>query len=170
MPVRRLIVTAGRIGNGVRIPDRTAAVMPSDAQYAIGDNPRRPRGAMRLSQKTCLRIAYRFFGLKRDMFLVRARLRVFRQRAALVILCIHGIYRIMAGMSRFLCVPGKPSFSRHRRIGAERADAGWYPAAARCGSRQPTGSAVPDGRRLSPCPPWARPGFGFAGNRGLSVF
>jgi hypothetical protein len=31
--------------------------------------PRRPRGAMTLSQKTCLRSAYRFFGLKKDMFL-----------------------------------------------------------------------------------------------------
>ncbi len=107
MPVRRLDVTVGRIGNGVRIPDRTAAVMSSDAQYAIGANPRRPRGAMRLSQKTCLRIAYRFFGLKRDMFLVRARLWVFRQRAALVILCIRGIYRIMAGMSRFFVCTGE---------------------------------------------------------------
>ena len=37
-------------------------------------NPRRPRGAMMLSQKTCLRSAYRFFGLKTDMFLTLARL------------------------------------------------------------------------------------------------
>ena len=43
MPVRRLNVTVGRIGNGVQIPDRTAAVMPSDAQDAIGSIPRRPR-------------------------------------------------------------------------------------------------------------------------------
>ena len=64
-----------RIGNGVKIPDRTAAVMSSDARYAIGSIPRRPRDAMRLSQKTCLRSAYRIFGLKRDMFLKRARLR-----------------------------------------------------------------------------------------------
>ena len=78
--------------------------MPSDAQYAIGANPRRPRGVMRLSQKTCPRSVYRFFGLKRDMFLVRARLRVFRQRAAFAFLCSCGIYRFLAGMSRFLCV------------------------------------------------------------------
>ena len=64
--------------------------MPSDAQDAIGSIPRRLRGAMRLSQKTCLRSAYRIFGLlpvsismhigigiKRDMFLKRARLRGF---------------------------------------------------------------------------------------------
>ena len=64
--------------------------MPSDAQDAIGSIPRRLRGAMRLSQKTCLRSAYRIFGLlpilifmhieigiKRDMFLGRARLRGF---------------------------------------------------------------------------------------------
>ena len=115
VPVRRLNVTVGRIGNGVQIPDRTAAVMPSDAQCAIGANPRRPRGAMRLSQKTCPRSVYRFFGLKRDMFLVRARLRVFRQRAALAFLYSCGIYRFLAGMSRFfMCVPGNPLFSRYR--------------------------------------------------------
>ena len=115
VPVRRLNVTVGRIGNGVQIPDRTAAVMPSDAQYAIGANPRRPRGAMRLSQKTCPRSVYRFFGLKRDMFLVRARLRVFRQRAALALLCSCGIYRFLADISRFfMCLPGKPLFSRYR--------------------------------------------------------
>lgn len=92
MPVRRLNVTVGRIGNGVQIPDRTAAVMPSDAQYAIGANPRRPRGAMRLSQKTCLRSAYRIFGLKRDMFLTCAAAGL-ALRVVLAMLHERGIYR-----------------------------------------------------------------------------
>ncbi len=61
---------AGTIGNGVQLPDRTAAVKRSAAQMRHWPAPRpgfgRGRGredraeAMMLSQKTCLRIKYRF--------------------------------------------------------------------------------------------------------------
>ena len=51
------------------IPRQDRCCDAERAQYAIGILPRRPRGAMKLSQKTCLWSAYRFFGLKRDMFL-----------------------------------------------------------------------------------------------------
>ena len=157
----------GRIGNGVRIPDRTAAVMPSDAQYAIGIDPRRPRGAMRLSQKTCLRIAYRIFGLKRDMFLSRARLWGFpRAGGACDAVSFAGYIGLGRNIPLFHALSGKAFvFPMIGALVAERAGAGWYPAAARCGSRLPTGSAVPEGRAATS--PWTRPGSGAAGNRKL---
>ena len=104
----------GRIGNGVRIPDRTAAVMPSDALYAIGSNPRRLRDALRLSQKTCLRSAYRIFGLKRDMFLKRARLRDCPWAGcACDAESIAGYIGAGRCVPRFFCsFAGKPLFSR----------------------------------------------------------
>ena len=61
---------AGTIGNGVKLPDRTAAVKRSAAQmrhwrvsrseYGRGRGREDRAEAMMLSQKTCLRIKYRF--------------------------------------------------------------------------------------------------------------
>ena len=43
----------GRIGNGVQISDRTAAVKRSDGQISLANAEKGPM-AMMLSQKTCL--------------------------------------------------------------------------------------------------------------------
>jgi len=165
-------VGGGRIGNGVRIPDRTAAVLPSEAQDAIGLNPRRPRDAMKLSQKTCLRSAYQIFGLKRDMFLSCARCGCSRRRRLRY--CTDcGIYRYWPVYPAFMSVhSGKTCvFPLLGALVAERAEAGWYPVSARtwfpaadgeCRPRRPQAAA--------PFPLGRRPGFGIAGNRGLKGF
>ena len=143
-----------RIGNGVQIPDRTAAVLPSDAREAIGANPRRPRDAMKLSQKTCLRSAYQIFGLKRDMFLSCARCGCSRGRAALAILYCRGIYRFWPAYPAFICPFGENlRFPVDRRIWRRGRRRRLVPGGSARGSRQPTGSAVPDGRKpLRPSP------------------
>jgi len=83
--------------------------MPSDALYAIGSIPRRPRDALRLSQKTCLRSAYRIFGLKRDMFLERATAGFARGRVVLAMLNPSRDISVLAGVSRvfYLFLRGK---------------------------------------------------------------
>ena len=152
-------VGGGRIGNGVRIPDRTAAVLPSEAQDAIGSNPRRPRDAMKLSQKTCLRSAYQIFGLKRDMFLSCARCGCSRGRRLRY--CIDcGIYRNWPVYPAFMSVhSGKTCVFRCSAHWSPNAPtpAGTRLPCAR-GSRLPTGSAVPAGPRPSrPTPLGAGP-------------
>ena len=162
----------GRIGNGVRIPDRTAAVLPSEAQNAIGSNPRRPRDAMKLSQKTCLRSAYQIFGLKRDMFLSCARCGCSRGRRLRY--CVDcGIYRELAGVSRFYVCPFRENtrFPAARRIGRRTRRHRLVPgcrAHVVPGCRR--GVPSPQASGASSFPLGRRPGFGIAGNRGLKGF
>ena len=56
---------------------------------------------MRLSQKTCLRSAYRIFGLKRDMFLTCAAAGL-ALRVVLAMLHERGIYRLRPVYPAFL--------------------------------------------------------------------
>ena len=158
MPACRRKAAGRRIGNGVKIPDRTAAVMPSDAQYAIGIDPRRPRGAMRLSQKTCLRIAYRIFGLKRDMFLSRARLwGLPRAGSACDAVSFAGYIGFDRDIPLFHALSGKafvfPMIGAQRRARRRRlvpdGSAMWFPAAdGECRPRWLQAAA--------PHPPWAQ--------------
>ena len=126
-------------------------MMPSDAQDAIGSIPRRPRDAMKLSQKTCLRSEYRFFGLKSDMFLVRARLRGFPRAGGV---CDAAAFAGYIGLGRyipFFClIRENPSFPidrrRIRRMRRRRLVPGgsamWFPAAdGECRPRWPQAAA-----------------------------
>ena len=126
---------------------------------------------MRLSQKTCLRSAYRIFGLRIDMFLKRVAAGL-PAGGACDTVSVAGYIGAGRCMSRFFCpFKGKPAFSHWiGALVAKRAGVGWYPTAARRGSRPPTGSAVPDGFGLSHPSPWVPARLGVAGNRGLTAF
>ena len=75
---------------------------------------------MRLSQKTCLRRKYRFFGLKRDMFLIGASAAFSVERCCAMLIC-RGIYRLSAGVSRDLFVPKDMTAMRSQARSAQKA-------------------------------------------------
>jgi hypothetical protein len=85
---------------------------------------------------------------------------------------VRGMYRLWPIHPAFcICFPEDILFSG--------SSAHWSPSAPtpagtrrqrECGSRPPTGSAVSDGRGPPPSPWERRPGFGVAGNRGLTGY
>ena len=102
--------------------------------------------------------AYRDWHKERYVPEARAAAGVPRGRAALAMLNQSRDISARAAVSRvFMSCRGKTCvFPWIGECVAERAGVGWYPTAARCGSRQPTGSAVPDGLRPPRPSPWAR--------------
>ena len=142
----------GTIGNGVRIPDRTAAVRRRAARKGHWRKLRRPRGAMMPSQKTCLRSKYRFLRPK-ERYVPQCARREWRVRAVLYSV----LQRDISANGRYILF-----FSGEGRMGAA---ADWYPAVAReCGSRRLAGSAVPENRQSIAAPPARDAGSGRAGN------
>ena len=166
MPACRRKAAGRRIGNGVKIPDRTAAVMRSGAQTPLEESEKAARRDDAQSED---------LPVKR-VSILRPKDRYVPDACAAVGVS-HGRRMqcsVFAGRIGFgpyvpffcICFPEDVLFSG--------SSAHWSPSAPKpagtrrqreCGSRPPAGSAVPDGRRLRPSPWAAGYGFGVAGNR-----
>ena len=113
---------AGSKGNGVRIPDRTAAVWASGAQMPLAQ-AEKARGAMNPSQKTCLRTKYRFLRPQERYVLRKIPGRI---AVAAARLSEHASMTGYTGLSRYI-----PIFMRAHRTGTRRRGDPMIPTPAR---------------------------------------